>query len=660
MRDARREEQAAGRGGAGRAARRGGGLALGLVATYLLVLRGLVLGSEAAGLNLGAVRLGQADGWVHLSFVLLTLVSSLCFELLALLALCAVVRRGRWGRALARAGLVGLLWGNLAGTQAFLVLHTYAKGFQLVGQSVPEFVRMAVGLVGPAALLGLAVPPVLAALFGRDGSLERAPAPTRTLGALAALGLVAAASVTRLVARPLSTPTAGHSPFTLAMVANLPDGLSSAPRGQVRTADWAPPRGLAPAWQGLAAAPRDLNVVVVVLESVRARDFWPSPSATPMPRLAALAPHAAVFTRAYAHEPLSLKGFEALLYGIYPPPFWETAAVRWPDLALETVGQRWERLGLRTAFLSYGEVGFLGTRDFLQAHGFGHVADGETLRTLDPEPEDRTLVKALAQFLDRRVRPGERFGAILWPHHTHLPYRLPRGLQRHPDSSYAAYRDAIGYLDVVIGDVVDLLAARGLSERTVLVLVADHGEAFGEHPDGGYAHGDRLYESSVHIPLVFVNPRLFHGERDVRVVQQKDVAATLAWLAGADAPTLNAGASVFHERPSETAYLLSHMDAGNLRGALVDGRLKYLYTAPVGLAGPQERLYDVVADPEEVRDLRAERPEAAEALRARFFGWLHHWGERWGQVEQQGASQDAAALRRVLLGTGTTAAAPAP
>jgi hypothetical protein len=116
---------------------------------------------------------------------------------------------------------------------------------------------------------------------------------------------------------------------------------------------------------------------------------------------------------------------------------------------------------------------------------------------------------------------------------------------------------------------------------------------------------------------------------------------------------LNAGSTVFHEHPSETAYLISHLDVGSLRGALVQGQLKYLYTGPTNDADPDERLYDVVADPSETRNLWAEHPAEARAMRARYFGWLHTWSERWGTVEARHSAGDRKALREILFPDGT-------
>lgn len=631
-------------------------LAPALAVLFLLALRLIVLSSDGAGAALGglgaifsteptaALRVGQL------------LVQSLCFEGFVLLALGGLVRlRSAAARWLARGGLLLLLWLNLAGTMVFLVLRTYVKGFQLTGLSFGEIWEMASAFIRPVPVLGLAVGLGISLAFGRGdegAQAERRRLPPRTRVLLGVLALIFLGGAVRLLYAPTRFPSVAHSPLTLLLVRVLPEGVARVPTGEPSPEDWAPAPALAPRWAHLSEAERRFNVVVVVLESVRADIFWPAPGAPPTPNLARLAPHAAVFTRAYVHEPLSVKGLEALLFGVYPAPFWETLGGKWSGIALDSVGERWARLGLRTAFVGNADVPFVGEEGFLKARGFSRYIGPPELERLDPAYNDRTLVAGLDRFLEEV--PGERFAAILWPHQTHLPYQLPPPLtNRHPPNSFAAYKDTVAFLDLVIGDLAAVLERRGLWENTVVVLVADHGESFAEHPDAGLAHGDRLYETSARIPLMLINPRLFHGERDERIVQQKDVAPTLAWLAGDERPHLNAGSCLFYERPSETAYLISHLDVTSLRGALVRGRWKYQYTGAVGEVGDDERLYDLAADPGETRNLWADHPEEGQALRRRYFGWLQHWNERWMAVEREGGPvQDRARLERMLFGAG--------
>src|SRR5712664_2099919 len=137
-------------------------------------------------------------------------------------------------------------------------------------------------------------------------------------------------------AHPLAYAIGAHSPLLDLSQFEAPE-LTGLPTGVAVERDWAAPTALDPRWSRLETAPRDGNVVLVVLESARARDFWPSPEAMPMPELAALEPMSAVFSRAYAHEPRSLKGFEALLFGVFPSTSWKSLRHREGGIALPSL-----------------------------------------------------------------------------------------------------------------------------------------------------------------------------------------------------------------------------------------------------------------------------------------------------------------------------------
>ena len=66
-----------------------------------------------------------------------------------------------------------------------------------------------------------------------------------------------------------------------------------------------------------------------------------------------------------------------------------------------------------------------------------------------------------------------------------------------------------------------------------MVIAADHGESFGE--GGAVAHGLRLTDEQIRVPLVILSPRVAAGVRG-DVAGSVDVAATLLSLAGVESP----------------------------------------------------------------------------------------------------------------------------
>ena len=79
-------------------------------------------------------------------------------------------------------------------------------------------------------------------------------------------------------------------------------------------------------------------------------------------------------------------------------------------------------------------------------------------------------------------------------------------------------------LDEQLGRLVDELGRRGLREKTWVIVVADHGESFGEH-DGVFCHGTSLYRTELHVPLLILPPP---SRRDLagRRVAERSACAT--------------------------------------------------------------------------------------------------------------------------------------
>jgi len=67
------------------------------------------------------------------------------------------------------------------------------------------------------------------------------------------------------------------------------------------------------------------------------------------------------------------------------------------------------------------------------------------------------------------------------------------------------YDNAIRYVDYSIGQLLKNLEEHGLLNNTIVVITADHGEAFGEH--GSFEHASTLYNEQICIPLIIKFPR---------------------------------------------------------------------------------------------------------------------------------------------------------
>jgi tetratricopeptide (TPR) repeat protein len=129
-----------------------------------------------------------------------------------------------------------------------------------------------------------------------------------------------------------------------------------------------------------------------------------------------------------------------------------------------------------------------------------------------------------------------------------------------------------------------------------MVLVGDHGEGLGDH--GEVQHGNLVYQSTMHVPLVIVGPGVVPGVSDAPVSARRVFHTALDWASLAAAHSLRA--------PEPEIVLGEAMKPFLSYGwqpqvMAVEGRTKAI------LAGRME-VYDVVADASESRELGENAP----------------------------------------------------
>jgi len=148
----------------------------------------------------------------------------------------------------------------------------------------------------------------------------------------------------------------------------------------------------------------------------------------------------------------------------------------------------------------------------------------------------RIVKKTLAR-LSELAKAGTRFAMIVHLFEPHSTYMEHEGFKytEHGTALLAQKYDyEIAYDDALIGQLLDALDADGLAASTTVVVMADHGEAFGAHMVAGkpaFFHGDSLYRELTNVPLMFRVPGAQPAMRD-DVVQLIDIAPTIAALFG--------------------------------------------------------------------------------------------------------------------------------
>ena len=179
------------------------------------------------------------------------------------------------------------------------------------------------------------------------------------------------------------------------------------------------------------------------------------------------------------------------------------------------------------------------------------------------------------------------------------------------------YDAEVASFDRELGRLVDHLRERELLDRTVLVLMADHGESFLEH--GHIKHCRSVFETEIKTPLLVRLPRQREGQRIAGAVQNLDVTPTVLDLLGQSVEGHGfEGVSLLPlldgEAPgSRLAYAMIAAQR-----SVTDGRHKVIHD----LRADTWQLFDLDGDPDERQDRLREQREPFSRLRPALLGWL--------------------------------------
>jgi choline-sulfatase len=381
------------------------------------------------------------------------------------------------------------------------------------------------------------------------------------------------------------------------------------------------------------------HLVLVTIDTLRADRLSCYGSRTvATPHLDAIAAQGALCRDVSVQAPLTRPSHVTILTGRYPAEHGIRDNVA-PALAanVPTLAERLKSLGFETAaFVS----SIVLSRQSGLARGFDTYSD-----RFDVDADD-------ARFLNTIQRRGDGPTAeaiawleghsasrtFLWLHlyDPHDPYEPPepyasRYADRPYDGEVAFADDLVGRLDAAL----DRLGRRG---ETLLIVTSDHGEGLGDH--GEAVHGFFVYESTLAVPMLVRGPGIAAGTRLATTVRSVDLVPTALDLLGAPltaghevsgrslASAMRGGAAPTDEATyAESLTPLLHFGWSDLR-ALREGRFKYI-------AAPRPELYDLKADPGELRNIALQSPVKAEALRGALARRL--------EAERQTAAAPAAA-----------------
>jgi arylsulfatase A-like enzyme/tetratricopeptide (TPR) repeat protein len=303
----------------------------------------------------------------------------------------------------------------------------------------------------------------------------------------------------------------------------------------------------APLWVTAQTPPKHIapphpNVVLITLDTTRAdRMGFLGSERGLTPNLDALARGATIFSRAYAQVPLTTPSHATIFTGTYPQ-FNHVNYMGDPlGKGLPFLPEIFHRNGYKTAAF----VGALVLDPTKLAPGFDRGFDHYDAgfhRRRPGEDNYQSLERRGEEVLSRAVawlskHPTGPF--FLWVHlyDPHDPYTPPEPYRTRYEAE--PYDGEIAYTDSIVGKLLNELRTRGLFEGCLIAIMADHGEAFGEH--GEQHHGIFLYDETIHIPLLFKLPRQNTGTKVETRVGLVDVAPSILRAAHLPVPGVMQG-----------------------------------------------------------------------------------------------------------------------
>ena len=292
------------------------------------------------------------------------------------------------------------------------------------------------------------------------------------------------------------------------------------------------------------------------------------------PTLNALIARGRSFRHAYAAVPQTLPSHTSMLTGLYPAGHGVHENARPLAESHALLAEKLTTAGYSTAaFVS----AFALAKRFGLARGFDVYDEPE----LPERNAEETTNRALA-YLDSVS--GRTF---LWVHYydPHHPYAPPEPYR----AKFGAYRGEVAFMDAQLARLVAAFERK--TGPAAIVVLADHGEGLGEH--GEREHGNLLYQSTMHVPLVIAGPGIAEGSSDEPVTTRR-VFHTILDFAGVDATqSLRATANEIVMGEAMKPFL----DYGwKPQVMAVEGNRKTI------LAGRTES-YDVASDPKEAHEL---------------------------------------------------------
>lgn len=351
------------------------------------------------------------------------------------------------------------------------------------------------------------------------------------------------------------------------------------------------------------------NVVLVILEGVQYRyTSLADPQSRLTPYLASLASEGVEFANTRSSLTHTTKALFSLLTGRFASAsqdIAEAVPVTKPYASIATILKG--KLGYRTAFFQSAMGSFESRPGLVYNLGYEDFIARDDLN--DPNSflgylgcDEFSMLEPITEWIKSGDQP---FLLTVLCSVTHDPYEVPEWFGEPAKEPIERYQQSISYTDKFLAALDVAIGNLGVMDNTILCVIGDHGEAFGEH--GLLGHERIAFDEVLRVPFCIRAPFMLEsGVSITKPVSSVDLTPTLLGILGFETDSAGFdGVNMFGNFPEDRrVYFSGWMQEGP--AGFIMGNQKFIYNP----TNKTTCLYDLNADPNEMCRLELSEAEA--------------------------------------------------
>ncbi len=273
------------------------------------------------------------------------------------------------------------------------------------------------------------------------------------------------------------------------------------------------------------------NVLYIVMESIGREYIFNTSKGNPMPMpfYHDLSKKGLFLDYHFSVGNTSPRSLYSMLSGLYPSPRVQMFCTR-PDVKIPSL-RNFLGDGYDAFLVTPGSLDWFFPKGFMRNSGFKDIlgfkeVEGRVIR----DSYGKNDIDVVDFFIRRLKKSGNGpFLAVYYSFAAHWPY-VDFGEEyrifKNTENRLSRYYNNINMLDRQIRKIFDYLTEAGLIDKTIVVILSDHGEAFNQHP-GVWIHSRDSYNENFRVPALLYQPKLFTPARVTVPTTHADIVPTL-------------------------------------------------------------------------------------------------------------------------------------